>query len=241
MLSLHRAMGTWLKLVDIYIALTEFGRRKFIEGGLPADKIVVKGNFIHPAPAYPGPGSGEYALYVGRLDAIKGVRTLLSAWERLNTDIPLKIVGDGPLALYVDEVTQCRRNIEVMSWVPRARVFELLGEARALIFPSTCYEGQSLALLEAFSMGTPIIASSLGSITEMIDPGRTGLLFRAGDPDDLAARVEWAWSHPDEMRSMREQVRKEFEERYTGTANYARLMEIYDTAVRRASSPPAVA
>ena len=88
-------------------------------------------------------------------------------------------------------------------------------------------------LLEAFAMGTPVIACRLGSMTEMIDPGRTGLLFRAGDPDNLAAKVEWIWAHPEAARSMRSQVRREFEMRYTGAANYARLMEVYEEAIRR--------
>ena len=236
MLSVHKAARTWSNLVDVYIALTEFARNKFVEGGLPADKIMVKGNFVRPAPAKPGEGNGEFALFVGRLDEPKGVRTLLSAWERLIGHIPLKIIGDGPLASYASELARNNGNITILPWLPRKEVLKVLGEAKFLIFPSLWYEGQSLVLLEAFAMGTPAIASELGAMTEMIESGRTGFLFRAGDATDLAAKVERAWAHPEEARSMRSQVREQFEVKYTGAANYAHLIEIYEKAIRSAST-----
>jgi len=82
MLMTHRVLGTWSKEVDMYIALTEFGRRKLVEGGLPADKIAIKPNFAYPDPG-PGTGTGGYAVFVGRLSAEKGVDTLLEAWRHL--------------------------------------------------------------------------------------------------------------------------------------------------------------
>ncbi len=93
MLTAHRAIGTWKKAVDMYVALTEFARQKFVQGGLPAEKIVVKPNFIEPDPGS-GEGRGHYALFVGRLSQEKGVDTLLAAWEQLGEKVPLKIVGD---------------------------------------------------------------------------------------------------------------------------------------------------
>ena len=95
MVTLHRWMKTWQEQVGLCIVLTEFSRQKFIEGGLPAEKIVVKLNCVHPDPGM-REGNGSYVLFVGRLSAEKGVRTLLKAW-RLLRDIPLVIVGDGPL------------------------------------------------------------------------------------------------------------------------------------------------
>jgi len=96
MLQVHRARGTWDDSVSGFIALTQFARNKFIERGLPAEKIYVKPNFV-----YPDPGErtipGNYALFAGRLSPEKGVSTLLEAWDRLRSPIPLVIVGDGPL------------------------------------------------------------------------------------------------------------------------------------------------
>lgn len=237
MTSLHRAIGTWSNLVDVYIALTEFGRKQFIEGGLPAEKIMVKGNFVYPAPAEPGQGSGGYALFLGRFNEVKGVRILLSAWQRLNGRVPLKIVGAGPLASFVEDGARGDPSIEVVPWLPRAELLKVLGEAKVLIFPSTWYEGQSLALIEAFAMGTPVIASLLGSMIEMIDPRRTGLLFRAGEPDDLAAKVEWAWAHQAELSSMRSHARSEYDKKYTPQRNFEELMGVYEIAIQKARRP----
>src|SRR5260370_815089 len=96
MLAAHRAMRTWDKKVDIYIALSEFAKRKFAQGGFPRDRIVVKPNFVHPDPR-PKTGAGEYALFVGRLCEEKGVRTLLNAWREL-FDRPFHFLKEPALA-----------------------------------------------------------------------------------------------------------------------------------------------
>ena len=95
MLQIHRRMGTWAKMVDCYIALTEFSRRKLIDGGLPAARVRVKPNFVLPDPGM-REKRGQYALFAGRLVDPKGWPTLLAAWKQLRRTIPLVIIGDGP-------------------------------------------------------------------------------------------------------------------------------------------------
>jgi glycosyltransferase involved in cell wall biosynthesis len=229
MLTTHRGLRTWTEQVDTYIATTEFARDKFIQGGLPAEKLIVKPNFLYPAPD-PGEVQGNYALFVGRLSPEKGVGTLLAAWKRLKERIPLKIVGDGPLA---GEVADATKDLEEAEWLgrrPRERVLALMKEASVLVFPSTCYENFPVTILEAYAVGLPVIASNLGGMSSLVDQGRTGLRFRPGDPEDLAAKVEWAAVHPGERASMRSEARAEFEARYTAERNYTMLKEIYETA-----------
>src|SRR5207245_179155 len=79
-LAAHQAMGTWSEMADCYIALTEFARRKFIAGGFPPHKLVVKPNFVRPDPG-PRNGTTDYALFVGRLSPEKGLGTLLAGWQ----------------------------------------------------------------------------------------------------------------------------------------------------------------
>ena len=233
MLTVHRLMGTWQEQVDIYIALTEFARRKFIEGGLPAEKITVKPNFVHPDPG-PGRHEGDYPLFVGRLSPEKGVRTLLHAWRRLK-GVPLKIVGDGPLMEEVQSFVKEEglKDVEVLGRRPREDVFRLMREARVLVFPSEWYEGFPMTIAEAFACELPVIASRLGAMAGIVEDGRTGLHFEPGNPEDLAAKVEWAWNHPKELAEMGREARREYESKYTAERNYEMLMRIYRLAIEK--------
>jgi glycosyltransferase involved in cell wall biosynthesis len=233
MLTVHRALRTWAKMVDVYVALTEFARSKFIEGGLPAGKIVVKPNFVSPDPGR-GQGGGGYALFVGRLAPEKGTGTMLAAWDRLGTSIPLKIVGDGPLRDRVVSAAARQSNVEWLGHRPVADVHALMGKADMLVFPSQWYETFGRVAAEAFAAGTPVIAANIGAVAELVEHGRTGLKFRPGDPEDLVTQVEWALSHPAELRRMREEVRAQFEAKYTAERNYRALMEIYEVALEKA-------
>jgi glycosyltransferase involved in cell wall biosynthesis len=233
MLVVHRLLRTWERTVDIFIALTEFARQKFIQGGLPADRIVVKPNFVDPDPG-PGPHDGGYALFVGRLSPEKGVRTLLAAWERLGPGIPLKIAGDGPLAGEVARACERHPQIEWLGTQPLQRVYALMGAAALVIVPSECYETFGRVIVEACAKGTPVVASDLGALAELVHDGRTGLRFRPRDPEDLAAKVEWAWAHPRQLAEMGQEARREYELKYTAERNYELLMEIYRLAIERA-------
>ena len=156
MLSIHKIAGTWTGAVDTYIALTQFTRGKLIQGGLPAEKIEVKGNFLHPDPG-PGTGDGGYAVFVGRLSPEKGVRTLLAAWELLGGRIPLKILGDGPLASDVRDAAARISGIEWLGRRPLNEVLDIVGRAAMLVFPSQWYEGQPKTIIEALAKGTPVV------------------------------------------------------------------------------------
>jgi glycosyltransferase involved in cell wall biosynthesis len=236
MLTVHRALRTWTEMVDVYVALTEFARSKFIEGGLPAGKIVVKPNFVAPDPGR-GQGGGGYALFVGRLAPEKGTGTMLAAWDRLGTRIPLKIVGDGPLKDQVVEAATRQSNVEWLGHRPVEDIHALMKKADMLVFPSQWYETFGRVAAEAFAAGTPVIAANIGAVAELVEHGRTGLKFRPGDPEDLVTQVEWALSHSAELRGMREEVRTEFEAKYTADRNYRALMEIYETALERKKVP----
>jgi glycosyltransferase involved in cell wall biosynthesis len=230
MLMTHRALGTWSKAVDMYIALTEFGRRKLVEGGLPADKIAIKPNFAYPDPG-PGTGTGGYAVFVGRLSAEKGVETLLEAWRQLGFRPPLKLLGDGPMAATVRQASAKDPSIEWLRHVPLEAVYDLVGEAMFLVLPSQCYETFARVAMEAFAKGTPVIVSKLGAMAAMVDDGRTGLYFKPGDPADLAAKVRQILADPLRLARMRQAARQEFNRNFTSDANHKSLIAIYEQAL----------
>lgn len=230
MQTLHRAISTWKKMVNLYITLTDFTRQKFIQAGLPADKIVIKPNFVYPDPGM-GEGNGNYAIFIGRLSPEKGLDTLLAAWQLLGGKIPLKIIGDGPLSNQVREAVTKLPYVKWLGRLPIQEVYTLIGEAKFLIFPSQWYETFGRVAIEAFAKGTPVIASNLGNMSSMIESGRTGFHFSPGDPNDLAALVEYALTHPEKLRKMRFEARSEFEAKYTAQQNYHKLMDIYKLAI----------
>lgn len=232
MLSLHQWLKTWHNQVDVYITLTEFARQKFVEGGVPEEKIIVKPNFLHPDPGV-REGEGKYVLFVGRLAAEKGLQTLLQAWRCLK-DIPLRIVGDGPLA---DELKIFVRShsvrVEMLGRRSHEEVIALMKAARFIVFPSEWYEGFPLTIVEAFACGLPVVASRLGAMADIVDDGRTGFHFAPRDFESLAEKVVWLWDRPQYSKEIGLQARQEYEAKYTAKQNYEMLMNVYAQAVER--------
>lgn len=223
MLAAHRARGTWSRDVSLYVALTAFARDRLVAGGLPGDRVVVKPNFLGESPrAATGPGNGF--LYVGRLTEEKGVPTLLAAWSRLSRPISGRVVGDGPLSSAIDWPDGLR-------WLgarPREAVFDEMAAARAVVVPSLWYEAFPMTVVEAFAHHRPVIASGIGSLSEIVEDGVTGLLVRPGDPDDLARALTWADDHPDAMARMGATAGERFEALYSRTAAYRQLLDVYE-------------
>ncbi len=237
MLSTHRLLRTWQNAVDFYIALTEFGRKVFIRGGLPENKIVVKPNFVYPDPG-PEKGLGKFAIFVGRLSEEKGINTLLEAWRQLDSAVPLKIVGAGPMESIVKDAADQDGRIMWMGHLPPREVAQLVGDAAFLVFPSLWYEGMPRTIIEAFAKGTPVIASRLGAMQELVSHDQTGLLFEPGNPAALATLVGQLWPDSTRLSRMRTSARAEYEERYRLETNHQSLMAIYQQAInnRRAKS-----
>ncbi|MCC6534653.1 MAG: glycosyltransferase family 4 protein [Burkholderiales bacterium] len=250
-LSFHRLVGTWQKKVARYIALSEFARRKFIEGGLPADRITVKPNFaaIDPLSADAasdglraadspgsalGPSDGSPGgLYVGRLSTEKGIQLLLSALSKAGVG-PMRFVGDGP------EYDCVKRSAYAMplGHMPPEGVIRIMRTASFLVVPSICYENFPRTLAEAYACGLPVIASRLGSMVELVQDGITGLLFEPGSSEDLAAKIRWATANPREISEMGRRAKLEYEEKFKPERNYALLMSIYEAAMALAKKAP---
>lgn len=231
MTATHRLLGTWSRRVTLYVALTEFARDRLVEGGFAPERIVVKPNFVDPDPG-PGTGAGGYALFVGRLVPEKGVRTLLRAWRTLGHELPLRIVGDGPLA---GEVEAAVRELPNVHWLGRRTPEDtaaLIGEAACLVCPSEWYETFGRVVTEAFAAGTPVVASRIGALAELVHDGHDGRLFRPGDADELAGAVRAVAGADGARRAdMRRAARDAFTARYGAARNYEALVAIYERAM----------
>ncbi len=225
-------MGTWNKRVDLYIAPTAFAREKFIEGGLRPESVRVKPHFVNLDLDHPAKGPRDLgALYVGRLVKEKGVTTLLEAWRGLT--VPLRIVGSGPLA----DAVRAEGNpwVEYCGQLDRRDIPALMRRSRFLIVPSEWFETFGLVIIEAMSAGLPVIASRLGAMGELVSHETNGLLFTAGNVDELRARVTWAWENPEAMRAMGADGRARAGRLYSPSANHDALLSIYSEAMAGAA------
>lgn len=158
------------------------------------------------------------------------METLLKAWRNLGNAVPLKIAGDGPLAAAVEEAAAQNSSIQWLKSVSHKDVYDLIGAAAFLVLPSHCYEGLPRVVIEAFAKGTPVIASRLGAIAEIVDDHRNGLRFEAGNPEDLAAKVRRLFSDASRLKRLRRGARECFDRNFTADANHEVLMSIYARA-----------
>lgn len=226
MITAHRVLGTWRDKVARYIALNEFCRQKFIQGGLPANRIVVKPNFVDAGPA-PVRIKRLGALYVGRLSQEKGISVLANAMRRLQGRVGLTVVGVGPQADLLDNLP----GVRLLGALPGNEVMELMRHTQMLVLPSICYENFPRTLVEAFGCGLPVVASRLGGMAHLIDHDRNGLLFDAGSVNALAAAMDSLASDPQRCAEMGLAARQTYEESLTPEINYKMLMQIYEDAL----------
>lgn len=233
MLIAHDTLGTYRQKITRYIVLSDFCRQKFIEGGLPAQRLRVKPNFTVTDSAPTGrPRSG--GLYIGRLAPEKGIQVLIQALALLpalslaaSSQIRMLAAGSGPLEAEVSAAF----GSNYLGYLDRGQVSQRTAQACYVVVPSTCYEAFGMVVVEAFASGTPVIASRHGSLAELVQDGVTGMLVEPGNVSALAAAIFWAETHPLEMARMGRAARAQYERLYTPEQNYRILMDIYQDAI----------
>ena len=230
MLALHRTLGTYEQKVTRYIALNEFCKAKFIQAGLPAQRIAIKPNFADVAPPLPpfqGQPPRQGMLFVGRLSPEKGIDVLARAWGGC-PGLSLRVVGTGPAA---GSGLESQAGVQMLGHRSPAQVQAEMKSALALVLPSICFENFPRTLVEAFGAGLPVIASRIGALAELIQHGETGLLFEPGDAQGLGRAMRWAAEHPQRMAQMGGNARARYESHYTPDKNYEQLMTIYRSTI----------
>ena len=229
--KIHRLTGIYGKLN--YICLTEFNREKLLKlKQIKTDKVFVKPNFTFDESL-----SGQAAIvsetdrknqvvFVGRLEKLKGIDKLLRVWKGLDNSAPRLIVcGTGPLEEWCEKyVSDNKINAEFKGFTANMEIKNILGESKAMILPAQSYEGFPMSILEAFSVGTPVICSNMGNCGYIVEEGVNGskLSFdNADNADDVYAAIK-------QCRTLFESTYKTYIEKYSAEENYKRLMLIYN-------------
>jgi glycosyltransferase involved in cell wall biosynthesis len=227
--AFHRLLRTWER-VDLFIAVSGFEREILVRGGLPAEKVAVKPNFVASETWKAERTAEDAALFVGRLSPEKGIRTLLAAWDTGRIPLRLKIIGDGPMAGEVRSCAARNGKIEFLGLQPPEAVYREMAKARVLVFPSEWFETFGRTVVEAFSQGTPVLAADLGGVGELVQEGVTGYRFPPGNAEALIAAA-LRFPLGEEYERMRANCRHLFLSKFTAEINYKLLMEIYAKAI----------
>jgi len=231
----HSLRKTAQQCIDRFISPSHFLRSKYLEAGWPADRIDVIANPTRTKVTMKTIRSDDPVfLYVGRLSREKGIQTLLQAFTHFNAPGRLILAGDGPLL----EHCQQRRSdrIEVLGRISRERVFKEMEKAWALIMPSECFENLPQAVLEAWHTGTPVIASRLGGLSELIQENLTGWTFEPGNASDLAKRLSDVANNPQRSSSLSVMCRQHVKDAFNNEEIYAKLIKTYELARQRRTS-----
>lgn len=231
---LHRALKTYSRLH--YITLTDFNRQKLLAlKQIPPENVSVKPNFVEPSETIvPYAARENQVVYIGRLDALKGIRLLLEAWaryERSGGGMKLIICGTGPEEAWCREylTREKLKQAELRGFVPNSAARALMGQSKALILPTQWYEGFPMTIVEAFSAATPVICSDLGNAGSLISDGVTGFKFPADSAEQLAQTL----NRLQHAESVSEGALKTYQENFTAEANYRQLMAIYSKAMQK--------
>lgn len=225
-LAVHRRLRLLERWVDAFVCPSEFVADMLIRSGISEDKVHVIRNGV-PRYNQHKLQTRHFALYAGRLSDEKGIKTLLSA-SQLAREVPLVIAGDGPL---VEEVRAAPSHVEYVGFLERDRIVDALSKAAYTILPSEFYENCPYAVLDSLMAGTPVLASRIGGLGELVEDGVTGRLVEAGEPAALANAMIEMWKSQ-ELATMGYRAKAKAETDYLLDGRLDELIGLYEIMLR---------
>jgi len=231
----HRWLGTYRRCVDVFLAPSRFVRDKFVEHGWDGAKFEILAHFqeIHEAAEAAAAKPGAL-LYFGRLSAEKGVDDLLRAMQQV-PQMRLVVAGDGPQRQGLQELTSSLRlsNVEFVGHVGRVKRDALIAQSQFTVLPSHAYETLGKTILESYAESRAVVASDAGSRRELVQEGKTGLLYPTGDVKQLATAIQTLGSNPLLAEKMGLAGREFVRQRHTSETHYQKLLALYEDLIAR--------
>jgi glycosyltransferase involved in cell wall biosynthesis len=229
--TLHSSLGTWTRFVDRIVFPSDFARRKYVEAGWPEDRFSVKHNTARPMGSVrEGPGRGF--VCVSRLGSEKGVDVLLDAWRLAFPEggETLTIIGSGDERAMLESRAEGLAGVTFAGALPREDVMPVVARSRALVVPSRCYEVFPRTIVEAFSLGVPVIASRIGGLPEIVQDRRTGLTVPPESASDLAAALRELSGAVSLSVQLGEAAYSDYIQRFAPEPTTRALLEVYAQA-----------
>jgi glycosyltransferase involved in cell wall biosynthesis len=231
-----RVLRRYYDHVNHFICLSVFQRDLLIKEGLPADRATVLPNPVSISSGMLRENeSGGYVAYVGRFSPEKDILTLIESARRLG-DLQFKFAGS--YYRMPEVIKQKPDNCEFMGQLDSEALAQFYRDARMVVFATRCYEGFPTVLLEAMSHGLPVVCSRIGGLPEIVEDGKTGLLYEPGNAGELADRILMLWSDSALCQKLGEAGRQKVREGYAAESLLDRLLGIYEKVIkeRKASS-----
>ena len=225
--ALHRMLRTYESGVARFVVPSRFVLETLVRWGWPREAFVHIPNFVDVERFRPGNGIGRRFVYCGRLDALKGVETLVRAAALARQ--PVTVVGRGPQETRLRELAaELGADVSFAGHLAKDALIEVLQSARAIVVPSEVNENAPLSLLEAYATARPVIGSNIAGIPELIREGETGALFPTGDAPALAAVLErFALLPGSHLADMGEAGRRWVEQDFNPSVYRERLLALY--------------
>jgi glycosyltransferase involved in cell wall biosynthesis len=227
-LSVHTLLRSY-RHVDAFICPSRFLARHMERGRVYPDRLHVIPHFVDLAGIDPKDRPGGGAVIAGRLAAEKGIDVAIRAIALAADHAHLDIAGDGPARAELEALAAAEAvgKVTFHGRLPKKRLFELLRSASVAVVPSTWYENQPMAVLEAFAVGLPVIGSDLGGVPELVADGVDGLLVPAGDEKALASAIDQLLSDPARAFEMGQAGRRKIEASFAPSAHLERISGLY--------------
>lgn len=224
-----RLTGMITDNVSRFIVLSEFQKRRFIAGGVPASRVDVLPNVAEPAPQ-PGPPAREagHVVFVGRLSPEKGLVEFVECARRL-PDVPFAVAGGTAEAMGL--ASSAPPNLRFEGFLRGRALDEFYERARIFVCPSKWFEGFPNVIARAMAHGKPVVASRIGAIPEIVEDGVTGLLVEPGDAAALASAIGRLWSDPARCAELGRAGRERAGREFAAERVYERLLAIYRRAM----------
>jgi glycosyltransferase involved in cell wall biosynthesis len=229
MIGLHKVAGTWGRCVTRYIADSEYVRNIHIEAGFPAEKIATRANLTGPLKR-PEVQRGIDMFIGSRLTPEKGVQTAIAAWRRLPRAGTLRIAGKGPYEDDLRALAAGDSSIAFLGQIAPESVEAEMARAAAVIVPSLWAEPFGRTALEAMAVGTPVLASAMGGLPEIL--GRESrALFAAGDVGALSTLIDQIGADPTFAAMLASDQGARFRQHFSEAVLLAQTEAIYAEAI----------
>lgn len=234
----HRIRRSFYNQIDRYICLNDNQIRLLEDIGFDKQKIKKKYNFVPDTTVNSEDVTIEgmpdrYVVFYGRIGEEKGIRILMKIWDEIS--IPLVVMGSGPLESEFRSWCEEKKDVHFLGYTEHNKTLSIVKKSEFVIFPSIWYEGCSMVVIEAESLGKALIASDLGFSSESIQNGVNGFKVQPGDVPGFRTKIEELWNNPEECKKLGMNARKDYEDKYTPEDNYKQLMDIYAIALKESS------